>query len=307
MFWERLQPFALVLARVSVILIGAFLLTLLINRLIRGVWTSVTRMLQKRQDGSDVELEKQAATLAGILQKTSAVLIYAFAVLTSLRELGYDMRPLLAGAGVVGLAIGFGAQNLVRDVIGGFFLLLENQIRVSDVVVINDTPGLVEEINLRTTVLRDSEGTVHVFPNGSIAKLANRTQEYSFYVFTIPVAYSDDPGEAMRILASAAGDVAGEPPFKDSVLAPVEIFGVDQLGESHITIKGRIKTRPGKQWEVGREINRRVRDRMQAAGMTAPVRSAQTIETVNANPELLRRLIRDALDERLPAPPAKKS
>lgn len=292
-----IHPYALVILRVLGILVGAFVLTLIINRLIRGVWLSVTKMIQKRKDASDAELEKQAATIAGILRKTAAVLIYAFAVVTALKEVGYDVAPLIAGAGVVGLAVGFGAQNLVRDVIGGFFLLVENQIRVNDVVLINDTAGLVEEINLRTTVLRDGEGTVHVIPNGSITKLANRTFEFSFYAFTIPLAYSDDPDRAIAAMRAAAEEVSGEDPYKSSILAPVEIFGVDQLGDAHVTIKGRIKTLPGKQWEVGREINRRIRARFIASGMTVPIRSATTIETVNANPEVLKQMIREVLAE----------
>jgi small conductance mechanosensitive channel len=271
---DSLQPYLLVLLRVAVILVGAFLLTLAINRLIRGVWISVTRMLQGRAGTPDAEMEKQAATIVGILRKTAAVLIYAFAVMTSLRELGYDARPLLAGAGVVGLAIGFGAQNLVRDVISGFFLLIENQIRVNDVVVINDTAGAVEEINLRTTVLRDAEGTVHVIPNGAIAKLANKTRGFSCYVFAIPVAYADDPQRAIEMMRAASDEVAADERFRESVLAPVEVYGIDSLGESNYTLKARIKTLPGKQWEVGREMNRLMLAKFLAAGMTLPVRPA---------------------------------
>ncbi|MBM3735944.1 MAG: mechanosensitive ion channel family protein [Acidobacteria bacterium] len=294
-----IHPYLLVSVRVVLILVGAFLLTLLINRLIRGLWTSVVRMLQNRGSAPDAELEKQAATIAGILRKSSAVVIYAFAVMTALRELGYDVRPLLAGAGVVGLAIGFGAQNLVRDVISGFFLLIENQIRVNDVVTINDTSGMVEEINLRTTVLRDSEGTVHVFPNGIINKLANKTREFSYYVFTIPIAYSDDVDAALRLIQQVSEETAALDQFKPAILAPVEIFGVDHLGESHMTVKARIKTLPGKQWDVGREMNRRIRAGFLAAGLTAPVRATTTIETLNANPDSVRTLIREVVRDEL--------
>jgi small conductance mechanosensitive channel len=292
-----IHPHALVALRILGILAGAFVLTLISNRLIRGVWFSVTRLIRTRKDATDAELEKQAATIAGILRKTAAVLIYVFAIVAALREVGYDIGPLIAGAGVVGLALGFGAQNLVRDVISGFFLLVENQIRVNDVVVINDTAGLVEEINLRTTVLRDVEGTVHVFPNGLITKLANKTLEYSFYAFTIPLAYSDDPDEAMSLMRAAAEEVANEEAYKELVLAPLELFGVDNLGDSHVTIKGRIKTLPGKQWEVGREINRRIRTRFLAAGMTVPIRSAASIETIGTGREALGRMIREVLEE----------
>lgn len=274
------KPFAISGARVIAILAGAFLLNFLLRRGLHRAWLYFIQSLQSRGRRQDPELEKQATTIAGVLQRTTTVLIYALAAVMALKEMGFDIAPLLAGAGVAGLAIGFGAQNLVRDVISGFFLLIENQIRVNDAVVINDTPGMVEEINLRTTVLRDGEGTVHVFPNGAITKLANRTQGHSYYLFSLHLSYKDDPDRAVAIMREVGAQLATEPPFSDIILGALEVFGVDQLGETHVIVKGRIKTLPGKQWDVGREMNRRLKQRLDEAGFDLPARGLRRVEIV---------------------------
>jgi small-conductance mechanosensitive channel len=285
--------------RVAAILLGAFITTVILNRVIRGIWLYFVRAMQDRDGRRDGELEKQATTIAGILRKTASVVIYAFALVMALRELGFDVAPLIAGAGVLGLAIGFGAQNLVRDVIAGFFILVENQIRVDDVAVINDVGGKVEEINLRTTVLRDIEGAVHIFPNGSITKLANRTQEFSYFVFNLHLSYKDDTDLVCRLLMETSAEVAAEEPYRDSVFEPVEILGVDLLGETAVLVKARIKTRPGKQWEVGREINRRLRPRLIASGLDFPVKGPRKVEllTNSLSREELRLLVLEVLEE----------
>ena len=297
LFADGLKPLLVAAFRVAAILAGAFITNLLLRRGLRRMWLY---FVQSRQRGerSDPEFEKQAATIAGVLQRSTTVLIYVLAVVMALRELGFDVAPLLAGAGVASIAIGFGAQNLVRDVISGIFLLSENQIRVNDVVVINDTSGLVEEINLRTTVLRDGEGTVHVIPNGAITKLANRTQGHSYYMFNLNISYQDDADKAIALLRETGEQLAGEDPYRAAILAPIEIFGVDQLGETHVVIKGRIKTLPGKQWEVGREINRRLKQRLDAAGFNLPARAPRRVEIAVPPPnDALRATIREILEE----------
>src|SRR5262249_51728269 len=136
--------------------------------------------------------------------------------------------------------------------------------------IINEVDGVVEEINLRTTVLRDDEGAVHVFQNGNIVKLANRTREFSYYVFTLHIAYRDEPDKAIEIVRETTEELRQERPYSVAILAPLEVWGVDHLGDTHVTIKSRIKTLPGRQWEVGREVNRRVRRRMREAGLEQP-------------------------------------
>lgn len=304
LFAENLRPALVTSFRVVLILGGAFIVNVLLRQALRRAWIYFAQNMQRGGRRADPEIEKQAATIAGVLQRTTTVLIYAMAAVMALRELGFDVAPLLAGAGVAGLAIGFGAQNLVRDVIAGFFILLENQIRVNDVVVINDTSGLVEEINLRTTVLRDGEGTVHIFPNGAITKLANRTQGFSYYMFNLNLSYQDDSDRAIAIMRETTVELAAEEPFKTMILAPLEVFGVDQLGETHVLLKGRIKTLPGKQWDVGREVNRRLKQRLGAAGFELPARGPRRTELIvppgaaaALNPDALKAAVREIVEE----------
>jgi moderate conductance mechanosensitive channel len=199
-----------------------------------------------------------------------------------LRELRVDIAPVLTGAGIVGLAVGFGAQTLVRDVISGFFLILEDQVRVGDVAAINGTGGLVEQINLRTIVLRDAEGTVHVFPNGSITTLANRSKDYSYYVIDLGVSYREDPDRITEILREIAAEMQADPKFGPFILEPIEVLGVDAFGDWAVTLKARIKTMPLKQWDVGRELRRRIKKTFDARGIEMPF--PERIVTVREDP-----------------------
>jgi small conductance mechanosensitive channel len=190
--------------------------------------------------------------------------------LVILKEFGVEVAPILASAGVVGLAVGFGAQNLVRDVIAGFFIILENQIRVGDVAIVNGTGGLVEHINFRTTVLRDLAGVVHIFPNGSISTLSNLTTEWSAYVFDIGVAYGEDTDQVVEIIREVGRTMREDIKFGRSILEDIDIFGVDKFADSAVIIKGRIKTKPIKQWEVGREFLRRIKYAFDANDIEIP-------------------------------------
>jgi len=258
------------LLRVLFILIAAYAGIVIVRRLIRALRLHIGKAMAKHATETEVELNKRADTIAGILQKLSAALMVAGAAVMSLRELGFDVMPLLAGAGVAGLAIGFGAQSLVKDIISGFFMLIENQMRVGDVVVINNVSGVVEEIHLRTTVLRDVSGTVHIIPNGSILSVSNRTMEYSYYVFDVGVAYKEDTDRVSDVLRKTGDELLREEAWRGLVLEPTEILGVDQFGPSAVTIKARVKTVPGRQWEVGREMNRRIKKRFDEAGIEIP-------------------------------------
>jgi len=187
-----------------------------------------------------------------------------------LRELGIDIAPVLAGAGVAGLAIGFGAQTLVRDIISGFFLILEDQVRVGDVAAINGQGGLVEAINLRTIVLRDSEGTVHVFPNGAINTLANRSKDFSYYVIDLGISYREDPDRVTRVLQEIGAGMQADDKYGAMILAPIEVFGVNAFGDWAVQLQLRIKTVPQKQWEVGRELRRRILKVFDERGIEIP-------------------------------------
>jgi small-conductance mechanosensitive channel len=218
------------------------------------------------------EQAKRVRTLGNLLRSTLMGLVFCIAVLMILRELNLDITPILTGAGIAGVAIGFGAQTLVKDIISGFFLLLENQVRVGDVVTINGQGGLVEALTLRTLVLRDETGAVHIFPNGSINTLANQTKDFSYYVINLAVDYDEDPDRVMQVLREVADDLRADPKFSNVILAPLEVSGIDSFGEANIIIKSRIKTLPLKQWDTGRELRRRLMKRFVAEGIKFPQR-----------------------------------
>ena len=216
------------------------------------------------------EQQKRVETLFRLVRQAIIIVVCVVVGLVILRELGVDIAPILASAGIVGLAVGFGAQNLVRDVISGFFMILEDQIRVGDVAVVNGTGGLVEKVNFRTIVLRDLSGTVHVFPNGTVNTLANLTNEWSAYVFDIGVAYKEDVDQVMELMRQVGKEMQQDSTFGPLMVNDVEIFGVDNFADSAVTIKGRLKTKPIKQWDVGREYRRRLKYRFDAEGIEIP-------------------------------------
>jgi len=249
--------------RIILIAAGAF-------ALVRTVSIAVHRFDHDVNFGSGLdalERAKRARTLGSVLTNVTTVVVIAVASLMILHEFKVDISPALTGAGIVGVALGFGAQSLVKDMIGGFFLILENQVRVGDVVAINGTGGLVEAINLRTTVLRDEEGTVHIFPNGGINTLANRSMQFSYYVVNLPLAYTEDVDAVTRLLEEIAARMQKEDAYAPFILAPLEVIGVDAFEPTGIRFKVRIKTAPQKQWFVGREFRRRVNVAFQKKGI----------------------------------------
>lgn len=213
---------------------------------------------------------QRAHTLTHIVRDVVRIVIVFAGVMMILSEVGIDLKPLLAAAGLGGLAIGFGAQSLVKDLISGFFILLENSVRVGDVVEIAGVSGFVEAIELRTIKLRDLSGNVHVVPNGVIDKVKNMTREYSFYVFNIGVAYRENVDEVMEVLQEIAAELRRDPQFTEDILEPLEMLGVDEFADSAVIIKCRIKTKPIKQWRIGREMNRRIKKTFDAKGIEIP-------------------------------------
>jgi small conductance mechanosensitive channel len=252
--------------RIAGIAVGAYVVTRLGRAAARRFEHEVSQ-----GTGLDVlERAKRAQTLGRLLQSTLAVVVFAMAGLMILDEFGVDIRPVLTGAGILGLAVGFGAQTLVRDIISGFFLIVEDQVRVGDVAVVNGTGGLVEAINLRTIVMRDMEGTVHVFPNGAITTLSNKTKDFSYYVIDLGIAYGEDPDRVSAALRDIADTLMQEAAFRPHILEPLEIVGVDAFGDNQITLKARVKTVPLKQWEVGRELRRRIAKEFKERGIEIP-------------------------------------
>ena len=212
----------------------------------------------------------RVTTLTSVLRTLALVGLWSVVVVICLSQLGYDVRPILAGAGIVGLAVGFGAQHLVRDVIAGFFLVLEDQVRVGDVAVVNGTGGLVETVTFRTIVLRDVAGTVHIFPNGSVTTLANMTKDWSGYVVDVEVGYQEDPDRIVALMRRVFEELRRDPTHGPLIIEPIEIFGVDAFKDSTVVIKARLKTVPIKQWTVGREYRRRLLLAFVAEGVEVP-------------------------------------
>jgi small conductance mechanosensitive channel len=218
----------------------------------------------------DMEFQKRTQTLAAIVRYVTAIVILLIAAMMVLKEFGVEIGPLLAAAGIVGLAVGFGAQSLVKDVISGFFILLEDQIRVGDVVQIAGKGGLVEKINLKTTILRDLAGNVHYVPNGHIDVVTNMTKDFSRYVFDIGVAYREDIDEVIEVIKEVDEELRKDPDYKDDIIEPIEILGLDQFANSSIIIKARTTTVPIKQWRVGREFNRRLKKKFDERNIEIP-------------------------------------
>jgi len=205
------------------------------------------------------EASKRINTLLNILKGIGKILSWSIFLMILLKKFNIDIGPILAGAGILGLAVGFGAQELVRDIISGFFILLENQLRAGDVAIINKTGGLVEKIELRTITLRDFSGVVHVIQNGKIDSLANMTKEWSAIVFDIGVAYKEDVDEVIKVMQEVGEKMLKDPDYTDKIKEPLEIFGLDKFDDSAIIIKARLKTNPGEQWSLGREYRRRLK------------------------------------------------
>lgn len=264
--WETLMFATL---RILLISFAAWVLLFALKLLLKRLQRSLIQRASEQGEMA-TEAAKRIETLVRLLRQAVVIIVWVMVGLVILRELGVEIAPILASAGVVGLAVGFGAQNLVRDIISGFFIILENQVRVGDVAVVNGTGGLVERINFRTIVVRDETGTVHVFPNGSITTLANMTQEWSAYVFEIRVAYKEDVDSVVAVMQKVGAELRNDETFGPLMMEDIEIYGVDSFQDSAVAIKGRLRTLPIKQWSVGREYRRRIKLAFDREGIEIP-------------------------------------
>ncbi len=238
------------------------------------IWEVISLVIERTVTDADAEgnlrLSNRARTLLNIARSFLLVFLSLIALFLILSELGLDIAPLLAGAGVIGLAIGFGSQRLVQDIITGLFVLLGDTMRVGDVVEVAGRTGVVEEMTMRTVVLREYAGKVHTIPYNSIDTVTNFTKDFSYAVFDIGVAYRESVDHVMEVLREIGREMNRDPYFRRLILEPLDVAGVDQFAESAVVIKARIKTRPLKQWEVGREFNRRVKNRFDELGIQIP-------------------------------------
>src|SRR5262245_43561432 len=255
------------------------LIILLAYALVRLTAVAVRRFEYEMSLGTDldaIERGKRARTLGSVVQNVTTALVVGIALLMVLKLLDLDITPVLTGAGIAGLAVGFGAQTLVRDIISGFFLILEDQIRVGDAASINGRDGIVEAINLRTVVLRDNAGTVHVFPNGAINNLANRSKDFSYYLVELPVSYYDDVDRIAAVVREVGAGLQADPSFGPFIFEPIEVLGIDSFGDWSMRLRTRIKTVPLKQWFVGRELRQRLMKAFVQHGFNIPFPVAST-------------------------------
>lgn len=229
--------------------------------LLRGIRLLTERLSRPLTDPTPQTLERQkrAQTLSATARAVATTVLFVVASILILGEIGVDVIPLVAAAGIGGLAIGFGAQNLVRDVIAGFFLLLEDQIRVGDVVKIGDKSGQVELIGLRIITLRDFDGSVHIIPNGTITSVTNQTKEFAYAVVTLGVSHRVDFDSVMTLLKTTGEELRRDLTFSSHLLGDVEVLGLDDFAAPRLKITLRVKTAPAKQWSVARELRRRIK------------------------------------------------
>ena len=260
-FGRRLTESALSIAVVMVLALIAW----------EAISSAIERYLTRTDaDGTLIERSARTRTLLPLLRNAVLVVLTVMVSMIVLSELGVDIAPLLAGAGVVGLAIGFGAQKLVQDVITGVFILFEDSISVGDVVKVSGLAGVVEALSIRSIRMRDLSGNVHTVPFSAVDTITNMTKDFSYYVFEVGVAYREDTDEVAKVLKQIGAEMQDDPEFGQLILAPFEVLGVDQFADSAVIIKARFKTAPIKQWTVGREFNRRMKLRFDELGIEIP-------------------------------------
>lgn len=230
----------------------------------------VALLARSTHRGDPEERENRAATLVAVFRSAATIVIIIGGMLMILTEIGINVVPLLGGAAVIGLAVAFGAQNLIKDYFAGFMILLENQYGINDVIQIGAVSGQVERITLRITVLRDLHGTVHFIPNGQINMVSNMTHEWSRAVFDVGVAYKENVDEVMRVLVDLGKELRRDPAYRDAILDDPEMLGVDSMADSAVVIRFVLKTRPAKRWQIRREMLRRIKNKFDELGIEIP-------------------------------------
>ena len=253
-----LQNSSNIIFKITLIIVVAWVTYRIIKIFISRLIKEFVRRTYQIKDGRAIE--KRTKTLSGVLLFTAKVIIFAMVVMMILSELNINIGPLLAGAGIAGLAIGFGAQSLVKDIISGLFIILEDQYRTGDVVKIGNFSGLVEDINLRRTVLRDLDGNVHFIPNGEVAISSNLSKNISRVNLNIQVAYEENLDHVIRVINQVGEELSADEKFKDFIIKSPKFLGVDNFADSGIELKILGETKPLKQWDVTRELRKRIKE-----------------------------------------------
>ncbi|MDD3480358.1 MAG: mechanosensitive ion channel family protein [Paludibacteraceae bacterium] len=253
--------------RIVVILVGAYVLNKIVNKVVEK---SIRSAILPANFVSKAAETKREDTLIRIFSGTIKIVIFSIAILMVLSELGLEIGPILAGAGILGLAVGFGGQYLIRDIITGFFMIIENQYRIGDVVNFDGTGGLVEDITLRMTTLRDLDGTVHHIPHGDIKRVANLSKYYARVNLNIRIAYSSNLEHVIAVVNKTGLALAEDPAWKEFIIKPPQFLRVDDFADSAIIIKILGETQPIKQWEVSGEFRKRIKIAFDREGIEIP-------------------------------------
>ena len=267
---ETLKTLTSWLTTSGIKIVGILIGLVILSQMSRWIAKWMEKFVYEKDPLQASEAKKRAHTLGNILRHAFLIIITFIAVLMILGELGIQLGPLLATAGIGALAIGFGAQGLVKDVIGGFFIILENQYRIGDVIEVAGVSGLVESVSLRKTVLRDLQGKVHTIPNGEIKVVSNFSKEWSRSVLDLGISYRDDIDQIVDLLIRIGKEMESEEPYKSAILEPLQVLGVEKFDESQMVIRMMVKTAPLKQWDVGRELRRRIKIRFDEKGIQLP-------------------------------------
>ena len=271
---ELIQQLEMLLAHPVVASGAKILLTLLLAliamRLTNRVSSRVDDAISSGGDLGPSEGEKRRRAVSSVVRYSVNTVIIGVALMMVFHELGLNIGPILASAGVAGIVIGLGAQNIVRDFLAGIFVLMENQYGPGDIVTIGGVTGAVESVTLRMTQLRDMTGSVHVVPNGQIGVVTNLTKEWSRALLDVGVAYKEDVDRVIEILREIGHEMAEDPEWSRELLEPMEVLGVQSLGESSVDIRIYFKTVPSLQWSVGRELRRRIKNRFDEEGIEIP-------------------------------------
>lgn len=254
--------------------------TIVLLRLLRSFIQRVIKQVLESREGTSRELSQRAATLSGIIESTGRAFIVFIAGLMILDNIGISLAPLLASAGIAGLAIAFGAQSLIKDTFNGFFILLEGQFGVGDFIRINEMSGTVEELSLRRTVMRSVDGAAITVPNGEIRMVENLSKGWSRAVIDVDVAPDADPQQVVRIFEEVLEAAQSDPELAGRILEPPDVLGMTGVEANRLTFRAFVKTQPLEQWSIQRELRNRIRDRLIDDGVPLPPRTIDVVSGV---------------------------
>lgn len=269
--------FVIFTIRFLILIIVLKIAHIFIDMLTKGIFLKV----------NDSEYTKQIKTVVSTLKSVIDIVLSLIFIMEFLTKIGVDIKPILTAAGVLGVAVGFGAKRFVEDLIAGFLLILEGQIRVGDYIEINGKSGVVERINLKMVVLRDVDGKVHYIRNGMIDIVSNYTRDYAYALFEIGVSYKENVDNVMNVILDVAKNELSKTPCAEHIIGEIEMLGLTSFGDSSVNIKYRIKTKPMHQWEVQREFNRLIKNKFDELGIEIPCTQKNLYVINNKNEDII--------------------